>query len=236
METMFFGVKRMHLCANAILKKVLWYTSLTPARFDVLRIVGLRGPIRQRTIRYLLGVSGPTLSIMLKALMKAGEIEKEVDPTDRRHRIVRITVFGRDSLGDAYEEGIDTRVGEQMVKTAVAYARLPDLDDPGLQRAVFDLEDFLVKARRMFRDASKVRNPWTDDDLPSMVQRALEHDTRPPPDFPGRWKHGLEEPLTDEEISERWDHPPSWIPVPPNSSVAYMERYTKRGTISMRRH
>lgn len=236
METMFFGVKRMHLCVNEILKKVIWHSTLTPARFDLLRIVAIRGPIRQRAIRSLLGVSGPTVSIMLKGLQEWGTVWRDVDPTDRRHRIIRITPMGEDFLERAYDQAIDSRVGEQMVKTAVAYARLPDLEDAKLQRAVFDVEDFFVKARRMFRDKSMVRNPWTDDDVSSMLQRALEHDTRPPLDFPGRGAPDSRLPFSDEEISKLWDRPPGWIPLPEYSSAILVENYTKSGRLSMRRH
>ena len=219
METMFFGIKRVHLCVQKILKKVLRPSILTPAQFDMLRIVGLRKGLWQRTLWHLLGVSRATVSKMLKKLYLHGCITREVDPRDRRQRIVLLTPVGEDLLMRAYLAGIDTRVGEQMVKTAIACAPSPDLEDQNIQRSVFAFEDALVKARREFCDPSLVRMPWTTDDLTVMGQRALEPDPRKPEAYEGYFLSTEDdrEELTSEQITLLWNPPRGYVPPPPDT-------------------
>ena len=71
MHAAFFGLKRVHLRILAVSRSLLARVALTPARFDMIRIVELHTEgIPQRNIQYLLGVSAPTVSRMVKALEK----------------------------------------------------------------------------------------------------------------------------------------------------------------------
>ena len=71
-----------------------------------------------------------------------------------------------------------------------------------------------MKARRVFRDRSPVRNPWRSDDLETM-EKAFAHDRRRPEHYEG---HGpLIEPLTSEQIRLLWDPPRGYVPPAPES-------------------
>ena len=76
MHQILFGVKRVYLLglvrSRVLLRSVPVLGALTPARFDMMRVVhvhDLQGVgVPQANIRLLLGVSGATVSRMLKAL------------------------------------------------------------------------------------------------------------------------------------------------------------------------
>jgi len=96
MDDIFFGVKRSHLALNrwALLK--LREFGVTPARFDLMRLIFVRNFRRsQMDLRRKLGVARATISRMMKALEKLGWITREVDPFDRRTRDCTLTYEGR---------------------------------------------------------------------------------------------------------------------------------------------
>ena len=74
MNVAFFGIKRVHLRVVHLTHALLRGKHLTPARFDLMRIVELYGDetVPQASIQNLLGVSAPTVSRMLKSLQKLG--------------------------------------------------------------------------------------------------------------------------------------------------------------------
>jgi DNA-binding MarR family transcriptional regulator len=108
MNSIFFGLKRAYLGTQRGIREPLRKMGLTPARHDMLatlRKFALQvPPLRQREVRTSLGVSGPTVSRMLKALEKLGLVRREKDPEDRRHRLVRITPSGNAALDRARDD------------------------------------------------------------------------------------------------------------------------------------
>ena len=99
MHQILFGVKRVHLLGLALSRALLRDDGrLTPARFDMMRIVhvhGLQGVgVPQANIRLVLGVSGATVSRMLKALQQRGYIVRN-RVRYMRGLIVRLTNEGR---------------------------------------------------------------------------------------------------------------------------------------------
>jgi len=96
MDDVLFGVKRSHLALNrwALLK--LKEFGVTPARFDLMRLIYVRNfRWSQKALRWRLGVARATISRMMKALEKLGWITREVDPFDRRTRDCTLTYEGR---------------------------------------------------------------------------------------------------------------------------------------------
>jgi len=92
MHAIFFGIKRVHLRVLAVTRRMIGLSALTRARFDMLRIVELHPHgITQSTIRWLLGVSAPTVSRMLKALQRLGFVDRHRDARDGRCVRVRLT-------------------------------------------------------------------------------------------------------------------------------------------------
>lgn len=213
METAFFGVKRLHWRVVAITGRLLEPSTLTPARFDLMRILALRPEgIIQRNIVLLLGVSAPVVSRILKALERAGTVVRTRWERDRRCKLVRITDLGTELVGRAFAETLDPRVGEHMVATLVADRRHPDIDDESLRAKVAALEDGIVRARGRLHDTSPVRHPWKSDDILSMMETALVHDREPPPLFDPTYFPPEQYGLTTEEIGLLWDPPPGYVP------------------------
>src|SRR3954471_16894373 len=96
MHASFFGIKRVHLRVLAVTRPMIKDYELTPARFDMLRVVLLHPDgIAQTTLRWLLGVSAPTVSRMLKSLQQLGFVERERDLADGRCLNVLLTPRGR---------------------------------------------------------------------------------------------------------------------------------------------
>ena len=85
MDDVFFGVKRAHLAVNwwALLR--LKEFGVTPARFDLMRMIYDRNyRWAQSALRRELGVARATISRMLIALEKLGWITREVNGTGGR--------------------------------------------------------------------------------------------------------------------------------------------------------
>src|SRR4029079_19247651 len=93
MHPIFFGIKRVHLRVVAVTRKLLLGVQLTPARFDMLRIVGLHEHwgAAQSKIQYLLGVSAATVSRMLKSLEVLGFVVRKRMARDARCVLVPLT-------------------------------------------------------------------------------------------------------------------------------------------------
>ena len=87
MDDVFFGVKRGHLAVNAWALGRLKDFGVTPARFDLMRMIYERNYRRaQSELRRMLGVARATISRMVRSLEKLGWITREVNPYDRRTR------------------------------------------------------------------------------------------------------------------------------------------------------
>lgn len=96
----WFTCKRMFLMAGTCARRCASVGNLTPARADLLAVVYSRS-VRQRVLKTELGVCASVVSRMLDALEELGLVVREVDPTDRRNKLVRITDRGRNALSIA---------------------------------------------------------------------------------------------------------------------------------------
>src|SRR5258708_1176683 len=85
----------------------------------------------QSTLRWLLGVSAPTVSKMLKSLEQRGLVERDRDARDGRCLIVRLTQLGRVALGAAFGYFVsDTPWAEHLAARGVlGDTREPDEPD-----------------------------------------------------------------------------------------------------------
>ena len=96
MDDVFFGVKRAHLAVNAWALGKLKEFGVTPARFDLMRLIYDRNfQWVQSHLRAHLGVARATISRMLRSLEKLGWIERKPNPWDRRTRDCVLTYEGR---------------------------------------------------------------------------------------------------------------------------------------------
>lgn len=161
MHQIFFSVKRVHLRVVEVSKKLVRQFGLTPARFDLLRVVDAHEPeaILQSKICTLLGVSAATVSRMLIALEKLGFVERTECKDDRRNLLVRLTDYGWNKLDEAIVHLISSRRASRFAKRGVAFE--PKLAVLRLGR----LQKLLNSMRRIYGDDSPFVHPWRNDDL-----------------------------------------------------------------------
>lgn len=174
MHAVFFGIKRVHLRVITLTRPLLEAAGLTPARFDMLRIISLYPHgIMQSNIRYLLGVSAATVSRMLKSLQLLGLVVRRTYERDGRCRLVTITEVGIDSMRRALHDTIDSRVAEAVAAKGVTGDRAAFADSPAVRHTVTKFEDLLVRMRRVYEDPSPVRHPWRGGSLTPMAFTTL---------------------------------------------------------------
>jgi DNA-binding MarR family transcriptional regulator len=159
MNSIFFGLKRAYRGTPCGIRELLRKIGLTPARHDMLaalrRFATQVPPLRQREVRSTLGVSGPTVSRMLKALEKLGLVQREKDPEDRRHRLVRITPSGAAALERA------SRDDDWPEETEVD----DEADDEGATEDEDEEDDEIEEACRGQRNGPSLgRVPWNGFD------------------------------------------------------------------------
>ena len=97
MDDVFFGVKRAHLAVNWWARLKLKDFRVTPARFDLMRLLYERHAFQwvQSELRSRLGVARATISRMLRSLERLGWIERKPNVWDKRTRDCILTYEGR---------------------------------------------------------------------------------------------------------------------------------------------
>ena len=164
MNAIFFGCKRaFHACLR-IARQGLEGLGLTPARFDMLTAIG--GTPRwfgctQRDLRVTLGVSGATVSRMLRSLEQLGLVVRTRGLTDRRQRSIRLTEQGVARLRKATRRLMRSGAIQLAVDCALTENRP---HDEGRCLHEMDLaETILDRIRRAFRDVATLYYPWCPD-------------------------------------------------------------------------
>ncbi len=157
---MFFQIKRVHLSLLAVSRLLLTDMELTPARFDMMRIIELHEDgVAQQKIMDLLGVSGATVSRMLKSLEELGFVERQRMPQDRRRVLVKTTRLGSKRVTDASFYLIQSLVSHRLAWRTMAF--LPTDAGPKLTQ----LETTLNGMRKILGDASPYPDPWRNEPL-----------------------------------------------------------------------
>ena len=89
-----------------------------PRGFAALAVLDLEGPSPQRGVARQLGVSGPTMVQTMDKLERAGLVERQRNPSDRREYALRLTDAGRERLHrarqalDAVQSEVTAQLGE----------------------------------------------------------------------------------------------------------------------------
>lgn len=159
MHRIFFSVKRVHLRVVEISKRLVREFELTPARFDMLRIVRLHAPhgAPQWKIRALLGVSGATVSRMLKSLELLGFVRRARSARDARDVIVTLTKVGSKRVAAAIKALIKKGVADTFAKRGV------DFNPEAAVVRLSVLQTALSSMRRIYGDAARDIDPWQPD-------------------------------------------------------------------------
>jgi DNA-binding MarR family transcriptional regulator len=163
MNAIFFGCKRaFHSCLR-IARQGLEGFGLTPARFDMLTAVTRCETLgcTQRQLRTALGVSGATVSRMLRSLEQLGLVVRTRVLTDRRQRLIRLTEQGVARLRKARRRLVRSGAIQLAVDCALTDNRPYD---EGRCLHEMDLaETILDRIRRAFRDVATLYYPWCPD-------------------------------------------------------------------------
>lgn len=101
----------------------LGYSELNPAHLNLFRTEGLDGR-RPGELTNELHLSKQSVNDVLRDLDDMGYIRREVDPTDRRGRIIRLTPKGRELEDQVYEAASDV---ERKLEKAFGKRRVREL-------------------------------------------------------------------------------------------------------------
>jgi MarR family transcriptional regulator for hemolysin len=116
--------------------KLLLEFGVTPARFDLMRILyGSGFSMPQMWLKARLGIARSTLSRMLKALEKLGLVARETDPWDRRTRKVTLTFEARSLVWRVLVALVRTRVIADVIDRGLLRGK-PPVDVAAERRAV----------------------------------------------------------------------------------------------------
>lgn len=161
MHRVFFSVKRVHLRIVEVSKTLVRSFDLTPARFDMMRIVLVHAPqgVSQGRIRALLGVSATTVSRMLVALEKLGFITRHQWEHDARQLVVTLTELGRERVTNAMHALVERGAAERMARRGV------DADAKAAVPRLRVLHRALASMRRIYGDQAAFVDPWRTDPL-----------------------------------------------------------------------
>lgn len=177
MHSTFFGIKRAHLCVLARSRPLLVRaeSELTPARFDMMRIISLHAHgVAQTRIIDLLGVSAATVSRMLKSLEQLGFVARSrAYAEDARRLLVRITKLGSDRVRRGLAATVSSRVADLLAARGVTGNILATADDAVSRDKVAAFEAVLVRMRNVFGDPTPVRHPWHTESIVPMIFTTL---------------------------------------------------------------
>jgi DNA-binding MarR family transcriptional regulator len=74
--------------------------NVSPAQYGVLMALGEAGRIGQHRLAELIGVDPRNAVPVIDALAEQGLVSREIDPSDRRRRVLRLTARGRAVAGN----------------------------------------------------------------------------------------------------------------------------------------
>ena len=132
MDDVLFGIKRAHLAGNCWALGKLREFGVTPARFDLMRMIFDRNfRWAQMELRHALGVSRATISEMVRALVKRGWITSEKNLWDKRTWDCLLTYEGRRVVASVMEALILPKVIKKSVDAALGGD--PDQERKGVE-------------------------------------------------------------------------------------------------------
>jgi len=169
MHSILFAVKRTFHKSVWFGRHLLKDYLLTPSRLDILYIMKTHEPLShlwQSRIREILGIAGPTLSRMIKALVALGFIRRERSQWDRRQYEISLTRRGRETI----EHAIRTIIDDGIITSAVVHFVCTKWECPSTTlREVDELETTLRRMRERLCDQATLYYPWHPDDWRTLM-------------------------------------------------------------------
>jgi DNA-binding MarR family transcriptional regulator len=80
---------------------------VSPSQYGVLMALGETGPLGQQRLADLVGVDPRNAVPIIDALAEQGLVHREVDPVDRRRRVLDLTARGREVVGELASVGAE---------------------------------------------------------------------------------------------------------------------------------
>jgi DNA-binding MarR family transcriptional regulator len=166
MHAAMYGLKRAYWGSLGTTRKRLKEMGLTAARFDLLYVLRKnRGPMAQRLIHRILGVTHPVVSRMLKSLRLLGLTSRERRVSDQREWMISLTPAGRAMIRKAVFEFITRRRAWRIVQEGLCPNMPPDINREN--EAFFRmaaLDAMLNNLRYGFRARGTLHYRWWPDD------------------------------------------------------------------------
>ena len=127
MDDLLFAYKRVHLAGNRNAMKLLLAFGVTPARYDLMRVLygSATYSFSQSWLRAQLGVARATISRMLIALEKLGLVERKTDEHDRRTKKVTLTYAARSLVWRVLDGLVRPRVLAKRIDDGLEQHRPP---------------------------------------------------------------------------------------------------------------
>ncbi len=134
----------------------------------------------------ILGVTHPTVSKMVKALVRIGYLDKRVDPEDARKRQIRITKLGWQALRCAFKHivksGYMRGVTARAVSDAVDYT---PATPARAKKCVKEMMVFLETLKRNLGDTSRFEHDDAGGRPPPIPHPIFESDRDEEGNWPG---------------------------------------------------
>jgi DNA-binding MarR family transcriptional regulator len=166
MHAAMYGLKRAYWGSLGTTRKRLKEIGLTAARFDLLYVLRKnRGPLAQRLIHRILGVTHPVVSRMLKSLRLLGLTSRERRSSDKREWMISLTSSGRAMIRKAVFEFITRRRAWWIVQGGLCPNMPPDTNrenEAFFRMAVLDA--MLNNLRYGFRARGTLYYRWSPDE------------------------------------------------------------------------
>jgi DNA-binding MarR family transcriptional regulator len=165
MHAAMYGLKRSYWGSLGTTRKRLKEIGLTAARFDLLYVLRKhRGPLGQRHIHRILGVTHPVVSRMLKSLHLLGLTAREKRLSDKREWMISLTPAGRTLIRKAVFEFITRRRAWRIVQEGLCPNMPPDInrENEALFRMAA-LDAMLNNLRYGFRARGTLDYAWSPD-------------------------------------------------------------------------
>ena len=140
MDAVMFETKSTHLALQRVGRKLLEEYGITPARFDLMNALGLKG-MRQSDLWKRLNVVRSVISVMVRALVKRGWVER-ARATDARTWLVTLTEKGREIFQRAFDERVENGDTAVMMDYGLTQGEIES--DSQTER-----EHYLAKAMRV---------------------------------------------------------------------------------------
>jgi DNA-binding MarR family transcriptional regulator len=80
---------------------------VSPSQYGVLMALGEAGPLGQQHLAELVGVDPRNAVPIIDSLAEQGLVHREVDPADRRRRVLDLTARGREVVGELASVGAE---------------------------------------------------------------------------------------------------------------------------------